>query len=168
MPYVTPTTRSTGDLITAAIWNQDVVDNQTATFPLGVAGWSPYTPTLTQSATVTKTLTYCKYQRVGRTIWAQGLISCTSAGTAANSVLVGLPVTAAAAGNMACGMGYIYDASAGFAYVGLAVLQSTTVMAFQPTSADTNAFLGQAIFTAALANTDAITWSIMYEAAAGG
>ncbi len=27
MPWTTPTNRSTGDLITAAIWNQDVVDN---------------------------------------------------------------------------------------------------------------------------------------------
>lgn len=30
MAYVAPTTRSTGDLITAAIWNQDVVDNMIA------------------------------------------------------------------------------------------------------------------------------------------
>lgn len=30
MAYVAPSTRSTGDLITAAIWNQDIVDNMIA------------------------------------------------------------------------------------------------------------------------------------------
>lgn len=33
MAYVSPTTRSTGDLITAAIWNQDVVSNPQASAP---------------------------------------------------------------------------------------------------------------------------------------
>lgn len=35
MAYVTPTTRITGDLITAAIWNQDVVANVIALTPGG-------------------------------------------------------------------------------------------------------------------------------------
>ena len=37
MAWVTPTTRSTGDLITAAIWNQDVVNNPIALTPAGVS-----------------------------------------------------------------------------------------------------------------------------------
>lgn len=36
MGWSTPTSRSTGDLITAAIWNQDVVDNPIALTPAGV------------------------------------------------------------------------------------------------------------------------------------
>ena len=36
MAWVTPTTRSTGDLITAAIWNQDVVNNPISLTPGGV------------------------------------------------------------------------------------------------------------------------------------
>ena len=35
MAWVSPTTRATGDMITAAIWNQDVVSNPTA---LGLSG----------------------------------------------------------------------------------------------------------------------------------
>lgn len=37
MAWSTPSTRSTGDLITAAIWNQDVVNNAIA---LTAAGWT--------------------------------------------------------------------------------------------------------------------------------
>lgn len=36
MAWTTPTTRSTGDLITAAIWNQDVVNNPIALLPIGL------------------------------------------------------------------------------------------------------------------------------------
>jgi hypothetical protein len=36
MAWVTPTSRSTGDLITAAIWNQDVVNNPIALLPSGI------------------------------------------------------------------------------------------------------------------------------------
>jgi hypothetical protein len=36
MAWTTPTTRSTGDLITAAIWNQDVVGNPIALTPAGI------------------------------------------------------------------------------------------------------------------------------------
>ena len=37
MSWVTPTIRSTGDLMTAAIWNQDVVNNPIALTPAGVS-----------------------------------------------------------------------------------------------------------------------------------
>lgn len=36
MAWVTPSTRTTGDLITAAIWNQDVVANPIAILPTGI------------------------------------------------------------------------------------------------------------------------------------
>jgi len=35
MAWITPTSRSTGDLITSAIWNQDVVSNSIALLPTG-------------------------------------------------------------------------------------------------------------------------------------
>lgn len=37
MAWVSPTTRSTGDLVTAAIWNQDVVNNPIALLPAAIA-----------------------------------------------------------------------------------------------------------------------------------
>lgn len=36
MAYTTPTSRSANDIITAAIWNQDVVDNMIAMTPAGL------------------------------------------------------------------------------------------------------------------------------------
>ena len=37
MGYVAPTTRTTGEVITAAIWNQDVTDNMIAMTPHGAS-----------------------------------------------------------------------------------------------------------------------------------
>src|SRR5919106_4616538 len=39
--------------------------NSAAAFPLGFAAWTAYTPTLTQSATPTKTVNRARYMRVG-------------------------------------------------------------------------------------------------------
>jgi hypothetical protein len=41
MTWTDPTTRSTGDLITAAIWNQDVVDNLDYLHDRAVTRWLP-------------------------------------------------------------------------------------------------------------------------------
>lgn len=163
MPYIAPTTKATGDLVTAAIWNQDVVDNENAAFPTGVAAWTSWTPTLTQSGAVTKTATYAKYQRVGRFIVAQIDLACTGAGTAANRVIVGTPVTAAASG-FVVGSGYIYDTSANLFYIGVAVMLSTTTLALMGTGAVAD-YLGAAGFTAALAAGDLVRLSVTFEAA---
>lgn len=60
--------------------------------PLGA--WTAYTPTVTQSATITKSVTYGFYMRVGRTIHGVFFLTASSAGTAGNNVQVGLPVAA--------------------------------------------------------------------------
>lgn len=56
--------------------------------------WQDYTPTWTQSATITKTTNWARYTQLGK--WVQGSIKMTasSAGTANNKILVGLPVSA--------------------------------------------------------------------------
>lgn len=167
MPYVTPTTRSTGDLITAAIWNQDVVDNQTAAFPLGVGAWTTYTPDLEQNnVAVTKTVTRATYMRVGRTVWVHVQLAVTGTGTAAQRIDVGLPVTAAFGSNACIGSGYLFDTSAttNYPFVVL-VLAGGTQVAFLPTSTDQANFLGSGVFTAALASGDNITFTATYEAA---
>jgi hypothetical protein len=62
---------------------------------LNTAGeWQSYTPTWTQSATITKTVNWARYTQLGK--WVQGSVkmTATGAGTASNVIKVGLPVNA--------------------------------------------------------------------------
>lgn len=167
MAYTTPRTWVAGETVGATLLNAQIRDNFNAAFPLGVDGWTTYTPTLTQLGAVTKTVTYGKYQRVGRLVFVQVFLSCTGSGTAANAVTVSLPVTAAFGGAspQECGTGFIFDTSAGAGFTGQAIIYpSTSVMSFR--SAATPAqLLGVAGFTAALASGDQVSASIFYEAA---
>lgn len=167
MAYTTPRTWVTGELVTAAMLNANIRDNENAAFPLGVDAWTTYTPTLTQSATVTKTVTYAKYQRIGRLIVVNCVLTVTGAGTAANAITVGVPVAAASAGFMVVGAGYVQDVSAGpLNYSGIAVLSTTTTIQFaNAQGAATGGLLGVGGFTAALASPDVVSFSITYEAA---
>lgn len=166
MAWSTPRTWTTGELVTAAHLNQEVRDNLAAAHPLGVDAWTPYTPTLTQSGAVTKTVTYAKYQRVGRLIHFAVNLSITGTGTASNVVLVGLPV-AASAGFDGCqlGPGLIYDSSASTVYNGNAAVVGTTTAHIWPAADGAVTALGGRAFTAALASGDLIRMSGTYEAA---
>lgn len=161
----TPKTWVAGDVLTAAQLNAELRDALLGAFPLGPpdTAWTSYTPTLTQPGAVTKTVTYAKYQRVGRLIVANGLLTCTGTGTAANQVAVGLPVAAAQAANMPAGSLYIFDASAGLFYNAVLSLTTTTTgVGF--VNASGNA-LGVNSFTAALAAADIVGFSAIYESA---
>lgn len=69
-----------------------------------------WTPGWTQGATITKTVAQATYSRVGRQMTANLNMTATSAGTAANAILIGLPV-AAAASVQAVGIAILFDAS---------------------------------------------------------
>lgn len=142
---------------------RDTSDAWQTAVPLGA--WTAYTPTLTQSTTVTKTVTYAKYTRIGRMIVAQIILTCTGAGTAANMVAIGLPVAAAAPLFTVTGQGYIYDQSANLVYRGIADLFTTTSVRLLATNSTVSAGLGQDTFTAALAAADEVKLSVTYEAA---
>lgn len=124
--------------------------------------WTAYTPTLTQSATVTKTVQYAKYQRVGRTIHLAGRLDATSAGTAANTVVVGLPVAAASSLGV-FGSGHIYDSSTTTRYVCSFIGVSTTTASFAHDTSGGN-FWGAAP-NIALAAGDVLQFAVSYEAA---
>ena len=142
---------------------RDTSDAWQTAVPLGA--WTAYTPTLTQSVTVTKTVTYAKYQRVGRMINVQALLACTGAGTAGNAVVFGLPVAAANATSLTpCGTFYLRDDSAGTSYHGAAVFAGVTTSVNGVANAQTN-YLGVASFAAALANLDVVGVALTYEAA---
>lgn len=140
-----------GDKVLAADW--------TDVFALGVDAWTAYTPTLTQSATITKTVTSAQYSRSGRIIVGQATLVATSAGTAANAVLVGLPVASAGAGPVG-GQMFVLDASTGIWHVGPALMATTTSVGMAVQGA--TGFFGASI---TIASGDNIRISFQYEAA---
>jgi len=127
--------------------------------------WTSWTPTVTQSGSVTVTNTRSRFARYGRTIIATFNLSVTGTGTASNSVSVSLPVTAAASG-IASGTGALTDASASITYLAVTWIGSTTAINLFGTSTDgAGVALGSAIFTAALASGDTLQATLVYEAA---
>lgn len=167
MGWTTPRTWVDGEVETASILNAHIRDNLNAVVPNGPDAWTSYTPTLTQSGAVTKTVTYAKYMKVGRLVVVNLLLSCTGSGTAGNAVKIGLPVAAAVSSAVPIGTGYINDSSANLIYYGLADFASSTtevqLLVIQQGSAA--AVLGAGSFTAALATGDGVGLYVMYESA---
>lgn len=133
----------------------------------GLGEWQAWTPTVTQSGSVTVTNTSSRYTRIGDTVHFHALLAVTGSGTGGNAVVVSLPVTAATSGQ-AIGFGWITDSSAGGPrYTGTAVAASTTTLQLVPDSGVGNytGNLGAANFTAGLASGDTISVSGTYEAA---
>ena len=128
-----------------------------------LTGWTSYTPTLTQSSAVTKTVNYAKYEKVGRMVSVVITLSVTGTGTASNAVTISLPFTATSSTGF--GNGYIYDSSAGLVYPGIVEFSTTTTAAFYPASATAGggSYLGATTFTAALASGDIIKLGCTYE-----
>lgn len=162
----TPKTWVAGDVLTAAQLNAELRDALLGAFPLGPpdAAWTAFTPTLVQSGAVTKTVTYGKYTRIGRTIHFAVDLSVTGTGTASNVVAIGLPVTAAASGPH-MGVGGIYDSSAGTFYNGMSYLTTTTTAGIFSAVDGLATALGGRGFTAALAAGDIVRVTGTYEAA---
>jgi hypothetical protein len=129
-----------------------------------IGAWTTFSPTLTQSVTVTKTDSYCKWTRYGRTIHATTFVSATASGTTANPVTLSLPVTAAAPLGTRIGSCHIYDASTGVRYTGMAELRS---------GGSSVGFVGDwsagdawgSIPNLPVGSTDQIGYSVTYEAA---
>lgn len=125
--------------------------------------WTDYTPTLTQSATVTKTVSYARYRKVGRKVDVAMLLSVTGTGTAGQEIVVGLPpFTPVQTNNQSAGVGDVFDSSAVLDYFAVVAIGSSTFKLF-PTSVNGVTALGGAAFTAALANGDAIRATFSYE-----
>lgn len=125
------------------------------------AAWESYTPTLTQSVTVTKTINVAKYCQLQKTIICDISLTATSAGTAANEVTVGLPIATAATTNRVIGTGFVYDASTGTVYNCTAYNATTTTAKFFYQTAFGWGFSPNI----ALANADQIRFLFTYEAA---
>jgi hypothetical protein len=85
-----------------------------------------WTPTVTQSGAVTKTVTWGYYQRSNGLFTASCRLDFTGAGTATNKIIVTSPITHIVAG----GSFMFYDTSNAFYRVGFVVPESTTEFSF--------------------------------------
>lgn len=134
----------------------------TAIFPQGFAGWTTYTPTFSQTATITKTIQHARYLQVGKIVHVSLAMTATSAGTAGALVRVGLPV-APAFDNQFLNAGFS-DASPATAYVmgGFTKTGTNDVIFLQDTSG--NSAFGNAP-AVTVASGDAIFVTGVYEAA---
>lgn len=87
-----------------------------------------WTPTITQSATVTTTVTRANYHRVGAFVYAQADLAITGTGTAGNAIACSLPVVAINADDVH-GQFVVVDASAAI-YTGSIYPSSTSAVTF--------------------------------------
>lgn len=79
------------------------------------AEWVDYTPTLTQTVTVTKTVVLARYCQFQKTIIGHMVLNVTSAGTLGGQLLMGLPFAVKSSQPMAA-YGYVYDLSTNTMY----------------------------------------------------
>lgn len=146
-----------------------ITDSRTSA--AGLAGaiddtpWTAYTPTVTQSGTVTKTVTYAKYKKVGRTVTVNLLLTMTGSGTASNAIIISLPFAAFNASALVVGTFHLFNNSGPNHFVGAAAFWSTTSVACLTNN--NSHYLGQAssAFSSTLASGDQLTLSLTYESA---
>jgi hypothetical protein len=142
-----------------------LTESDIVTYLAGEGGaWTSWTPTVTQSGSVTVTNTRSRYARYGRTIHFTLNLAVTGSGTGSNDVSVSLPATAASSGEL-IGTGYIYDSSAVAGYKGISYLASTTAVKILPNNNNGAGAMGNSEFTAGLASGDQIVINGTYEAA---
>lgn len=127
--------------------------------PMGA--WTAYTPTFTEGVTITKTVGYARYMRVGRMVQGAFYMTATSAGTGSVNVQIGLPVAifASSPNNLCLGAAY-FSASGGANLIGsLGVLTSTTCgIVLGP------GYLGSAALSVTIAVGDIVSGQFNYEA----
>lgn len=147
-----------------------LIDRVAQDFPLMSAGniaglsGSTYTPTLTQSGTVAKTVNAARYIRLGRLVHLWLYLTPTAAGTGNNSITVSLPITAATAAlSVMVGTGVVVDTGTA-AYPAHWYLKTATTIAAQRVDTGGTSDIGVDP-NFALASGDVIKAVATYEAA---
>lgn len=94
--------------------------------------WQTYTPTWTQSATITKTVNWARYMQLNDLVIVNLKMTASSAGTANNEIKIGLPVNANANNYLMGTALFMDDSLAGdpVAFT-LAVYDSTSAVKFR-------------------------------------
>lgn len=113
-----------------ASWGDAVRDNFdyfNSMLAFGTGAWGTFTPAVLQSISVSRTVVYARYWKAGRFVAGQCMLNITSSGTANQAIVIGAPVTAAAAANLPCGFGFHYNGSINIPFQ--LVVQTTTAFA---------------------------------------
>lgn len=134
--------------------------------------WSTYTPTFTQSATITKTVNWARYMQLNDLVIVNLKMTASSAGTANNEIKVGLPVNASANNFLMGTMLFMDDSFSGDPVsFSIAVYDSTSAVKFRRPAADQSEELADYVGLTAsgqaftIASGDAIWVQLTYEAA---
>jgi hypothetical protein len=150
MTITTVPSVATGDLLDAPYLNSYLRDNmadlQSQITALGTE--TSWTPVVTQSATITKTVNDARYIKIGNTcvFWVD--LSLTSAGTASNNITMTLPLTASGhTSNQVVGAGTYTDTSVPTLYNVELQLTSSTLCKLNA-NGGTNGVLGQTLVAA--------------------
>jgi hypothetical protein len=144
--------------------NDAVVATQTA---LAVAGWSTWTPTVTQSGAVAATVTRARYKIINKLCHVEVSLAVTAAGTAANDIVIAgqpaamQPAYPYATNGFPIGVALITDTGTAY-YSGILLALTTTD--FRVTDPSTNQNIGTNP-NFALANGDFIFFTATYEVA---
>lgn len=139
-----------------------------AELELAFGAWTAYTPTLTQSATVAKTVNYARYCQIGKLVHVVVSLAITGAGTTNNDVVVGAPVGFnSAIANAVVGNGSISDASAFLEWPVMVYANAGNGTFYFRRTDQVPAFITNVGKDPnfALANTDGVTFVATYEAA---
>lgn len=130
--------------------------------------WQNYTPTWTQSATITKTVNWARYTQLNKLVIGSIKMTATGAGTANNIIKIGLPVNASTNNGV---MGQLIINDSGSGATRTAFFDSASTMKF---FVNNTSFLftteiwgltGGGSLGATIASGDEVYVQFMYEAA---
>ena len=136
MTWTAIDTKSAADKkLTLANWNDQVKGNLEDIAGASGIRWVDWTPTLSQSAGITITVTRARYVIVGKIAVVQITLALTSAGTAGQRIyLAGIPAAIAplSTGGISNPIGTFgyFDAAPGAFYSGTAIVMNATTLAF--------------------------------------
>lgn len=162
--WSTPPTFAAGNTLTAAQLNTYVSDNTTHLYDLFYNAWATWTPTVTQSGTVSKTVNYGKYLQAGKLVVAIGNFQMTGSGTGNNDIVVTLPVTASTSTEIVIGSGEMLDSGTFRHGVRPVIVSTTTIKFWDETVAVPGNYVGRDP-NFALASGDILKVFLVYEAA---
>jgi len=117
MAWTNPTLRTTGELVTAAIWNTDIVDNLNY-LKTNASLEGTWTPTLTNITLGNGSVT-ARYVKVGKLVFFTIVLTWGTTTSASGTFTFTTPFTAAIGGGMPAATGYALDAgSASYPVIG--------------------------------------------------
>lgn len=138
-------------------WRDTFIQNE-------VGRWRDWTPTVTQSGSVTVTVNRARYIVIANWVHLHGELTVTGSGTGGNAIIIGgIPIatTGLTNGTSVIGVAAVEDTGVAY-YAAILRLQSTTTFAMIYPS--TNNFIGVNP-NIALGNTDKISFRGAYERA---